>query len=348
MNDKKKILVIDDEEIIRQLVADILKNQEYEIVTAATGEEGFQEALQNDYDLLIVDINLPHEDGLSIVGHIKKNDPDAIIIVITGCDTVHNIHEALHLGVFDYIPKPFDVDQLRFAVGRAISAGSLIKTNKKLMKELSEQNRLLEQKVEERTQRLTVAYEHVQEVYLRIITTLVSVIEAKDPYTKSHSENVAKYSVAIARTMNLSIAQIELINKAAKLHDIGKIGIYDSILNKPGKLTSEEFEEVKQHPTKGEEILKPLDFLDVATALIKQHHERFDGKGYPCGLKEEEILIGARIMAVADAYDAMMSGRPYRKTRFTREQAIEEIRRNSGTQFDPRVVDAFLRAVDSF
>ena len=130
--------------------------------------------------------------------------------------------------------------------------------------------------------------------------------------------------------------------------DIGKIGIYDTILNKPGKLTDEEFDEVKQHPLKGEEILRPLDFLEDSIKLVKQHHERYDGNGYPCGTKGNNIPLGARIIAVADAYDAIMSMRPYRKRQFTKQECIDEIKRCSGSQFDPKVVDAFLRIVSSF
>ena len=147
--------------------------------------------------------------------------------------------------------------------------------------------------------------------------------------------------------MALTEDQVDLIKKAAQLHDIGKIGIDDSILNKPGKLTPEEFDVVKQHPSKAEEILKPLEFLNEALSLIKLHHERYDGKGYPLGVNGEEIPLGARIMAVADTYDAMISGRPYRKSVFTKEQVIEEIKSNAGTQFDPKIVDAFLRIIDS-
>ena len=342
-----KILVIDDEEVIRNLLTDVLGDKGYEVTAVASGEEGYQEAYNKDFDVMIVDLMLPGDDGLKIINFIKKNDPDAVVIVITGCNSMESIQEALRLGAFDYITKPFDIEQISFAVKRAVASKSLVNTNKRLLKELSKQNILLEKKVDERTQKLTIANQHLQEVYIRMIATLISVIEAKDAYTKSHSENVAKYCVAIAKEMALPLEHVDLINKAAQLHDIGKIGTDDSILNKAGKLTPEEFDIIKQHPLKAEEILKPLEFLNAAIELIKQHHERYDGQGYPLGVKGEQIPLGARIMAVADTYDAMISGRPYRKTIFTKEQVIEEIKRNAGTQFDPKVVDAFLQVVKS-
>lgn len=338
-----EILVIDDEQIIRSLLEDFLVGEGYSVTTCEDGEEGFQEAMKKEFDLLMMDVNLPGDDGIKITEHIKKMDPDTIVIIMTGTAIPETINDALRVGAFDYITKPFEIEKIAFAVKRAMNERRLKQTNKRLLKELAAQNRGLEEKVEERTERLTEVYEHVQEVYIRVIRTLVSAIEAKDAYTSSHSENVAKYSVIIAKEMGLSQAQIELIEKAAYLHDIGKIGIYDSVLNKPGKLTDEEFELVRQHPLKAKEILEPLDFLEVAIELIMQHHERYDGKGYPNGLKGEEISLGARIMGVADAYDAMVSGRQYRKRAFSNDDALIEIQRNKGTQFDPKVVEAFER-----
>ena len=345
---EKKILVIDDEKIVRDLLRDTLTERGYEVITVANGEEGYQEAMNNDFNLIIIDFMLPGDDGIKIIEHIKKNEPDAVIILVTGCNIVENIQNAVHAGVFDYLPKPFDIEQLMFSVERALSAQSLAATNKRLLRELSEKNILLEEKVEERTESLRRAYCKLEEVYIGIISSLVSAIEAKDSYTHSHSVNVAKYSVSIAEHMELPNKEVQSINRAAHLHDIGKIGIKDSILNKKEKLTEDEFEEIKKHPITGEEILKPLNFFGHSANLIKQHHERYDGGGYPDGLHGNEILLGARIMAVADTYDAMMSRRPYRKRTFSKQEVIEEIVKNAGIQFDPKVVDAFLNVVDTW
>ncbi len=188
-------------------------------------------------------------------------------------------------------------------------------------------------------------YTSLKDTYLRTVMALTSAIDAKDHYTKTHSEHVTKYTRAIAIEMGLSEKEIEEIKQASQLHDLGKIGVQDYILTKLGKLTPEEWAEIKSHPLKSGEILRPLIFLDGVIDLVEQHHERFDGKGYPFGIKGEDIKMGARIMAVADSFDAMITDRPYRKA-LSKEEAIEELKKCSGTQFDPKVVDAFLKVLD--
>jgi len=189
-------------------------------------------------------------------------------------------------------------------------------------------------------------YKRLSDLYMRTITSLASTIDARDHYTRKHSEMVAKYAVVIAESMKLPPERVELIRQASYLHDIGKIGVHDFILLKPGKLTEEEWEEVRLHSVKGAEILEPLVvFLDGAINMVRQHHERYDGRGYPGQYRGVEIDIGARIMAVADAFDAMLSGRPYKKP-YSKEKAIEELRENSGTQFDPEIVETFLEVLN--
>ncbi len=189
-------------------------------------------------------------------------------------------------------------------------------------------------------------YRSLSNLYMRTITTLAATIDARDHYTRRHSEMVAEYAVAIAEAMKLPPERVELIRQASHLHDIGKIGVHDFILLKPDKLTDEEWEEIKLHSVKGAEILAPLIvFLNGVIDMVKQHHERYDGKGYPSHYRDEEIDIGARIMAVADAFDAMLSERPYRKA-YSKERAIKELRENSGTQFDPKVVETFLEMLN--
>lgn len=189
-------------------------------------------------------------------------------------------------------------------------------------------------------------YKSLKEVYLHTISALVRALETKDHYTKSHSEYVTRYAVAIAEEMGLSAAQIEIIRQACQLHDLGKIGIHDYILTKPGKLTSEEWDEVRLHSLKGAEILQPIEFLSEVANLIRQHHERYDGKGYPTKLCGQDIQVGARIMAIADAFDAMISERPYRKA-LGLSRTIAELKANSATQFDPEIVKIFLKLLET-
>jgi putative nucleotidyltransferase with HDIG domain len=207
---------------------------------------------------------------------------------------------------------------------------------------------MLARRIEESTRNLTQLYEDLRDTYMRTIKALAQAIDARDHYTHSHSENVNRYANIIASQMNLDTSKIEELTDACQLHDLGKIGIHDYILTKPGELTPEEFEEVKLHALKGAQILEPLTFLEGVIRIVKQHHERYDGKGYPLGLKRDQIDIGARIMAVADAYDAMTSARPYRTQPLTKEEATEEIKKESRKQFDPEVVDVFLEVVDRF
>ncbi|MCM8814239.1 MAG: response regulator [Candidatus Omnitrophica bacterium] len=183
-------------------------------------------------------------------------------------------------------------------------------------------------------------YRQLQNVYLQIVTLLTSTIEMKDHYTKGHSERVMKYAVSIAQAMGLPYEQVETIRVACELHDLGKVGIHDRVLTKSGKLTEEEWIEMKSHPSKAADILRPLSFLSKEIILIEQHHERFDGTGYPFGFKGEEIPLGARIISVADSFDAMTSNRPYQPVRTT-DEALQELERCAGRQFDPDVVQAF-------
>jgi len=191
--------------------------------------------------------------------------------------------------------------------------------------------------------------ENLNKAYLSTILILTDIVEAKDHYTRNHSDNVTRYATAIAQEMNLSTAEIEKIQLAAQLHDLGKISISDKILLKPGKLNKKEWDEIKKHPERAVQLLKPLTFLHKDNSVldyIRNHHERYDGKGYPNGYEKDQIKLGARILSVADAYSAMTSARPYRKEPLTEQQAIEELRRNSGSQFDPKVVEAFLKVLE--
>lgn len=188
-------------------------------------------------------------------------------------------------------------------------------------------------------------YDTIKKNYLETIETLALTIEARDLYTRGHSERVTNYAIGIAKELGVEEELLEIIRYAGRLHDIGKIAIPDGILNKPGKLTTAEFAEIKTHPTKGAELVEPLEFLKNAAPMIKHHHERFDGRGYPDGLEKMDIPLIARILAVADSFDAMTSKRPYRQKPMNEDEAIEELKKNKGTQFDPQAVDAFIKVI---
>jgi len=223
---------------------------------------------------------------------------------------------------------------------------SAISQLKKRNTSLEKKNILLARRIEISTRNLSRLYDDLRSTYMRTIRVLAQTIDARDHYTHSHSENVAKYAVLIAAELGLPKKDIETIRQACELHDLGKIGVEDSILSKEAKLTPKEWEQIKRHPTTAAQILEPLTFLQEATKLISQHHEHFDGTGYPNGLRGEDTLLGARVIHLADAYESMRSARSYRKVPLTKEEAISEIKRNKGTQFDPKVVEAFLSIVD--
>ncbi len=341
---KGTILVIDDEETMCNLLKDSLSQEGYKVTATQKAKDGLKIAQNNSFDLIITDLKMPEIDGIEMIKKIKEFGVDNTIVVITAYPSFETVREALHLGAYDYVTKPFNLEEIYFVVKRAVGFHQLKLANKKLMKELGEENIILENKVEERTRHLRKLYHDMQSAYMATVKALAQAIDAKDHYTHSHSEHVTKYAVAVAKEMEFSIRETDILREACQLHDLGKIGIHDYILNKSDELTEKEWDEIRLHSLRGAEILEPLTFLDGVITLVRQHHERYDGTGYPNGLKGEEIELGARIIAVADAFDAMISERPYRKA-YSKEYAVSKLKENGGTQFDPEVVKVFLKAL---
>jgi putative nucleotidyltransferase with HDIG domain len=242
--------------------------------------------------------------------------------------------DSLRMGAFDFVTKPFDMPSIRRAVKRALERRQLLVENRSYQEEL-------ERKVRERTEELNGALKEVEESYRDTLEALVTSLDAREHETQAHSQRVREYTLTLARKIGLKEEDLVPVGRGALLHDVGKIGVPDSILLKPGKLTSEEWVEMKKHPAIGFEILRSIKFLESAAEIVLSHQERWDGKGYPNGLEGPDIPLGARIFAVVDTLDAMTSDRPYRKA-LSYQAALDEIRRCSGTQFDPRVVEAFL------
>lgn len=325
----------------------------YAVSFEPSGQRALGALKQNNFDVVIAKLGLFDMEASELIKGLKKIDPDCIIIAYAE-DSSHQVLKDLsRLDLYDFISKPISLDKLFFLIKKGAELHSLMLVNRKLSQGLKEQNTALEKqntllarRIEDSTKNLTRLYEDLRTTYMRTIKVLAQAIEARDHYTHSHSENVAKYAVAIAKEMGLSVKEVETIRQACELHDLGKIGVEDTILNKPSGLTEEEWKQIRKHPVIGAQILEPLTFLNDVIELIRQHHEHYDGSGYPEGRRGDDILLGARIIHLADAYEAMTSPRSYRKTPLSKAQAIAEIKKNSGTQFDSKVVEVFLRVIN--
>jgi len=267
--------------------------------------------------------------------HVTAHYPDVAMIMITGVADLNSAVNALSAGAYDYVTKPFNAIELKNKIQKALERRRLVLENKQYQLHL-------ERRVQEQTADLRDALSRVNTAYAHTLEALINALDARERETQRHSKRVSEYTLVIARKLGISSAEFVDLERGSLLHDIGKIGISDSILLKPAKLTEEEWVEIRKHPDIGHQILKGISFLEGAAEMVRQHHERFDGTGYPRGLAGEEILLGARIFAVVDTFDAMTSDRPYRKA-LSYQTAREEIIRFSGRQFDPHLVGCFLQ-----
>ncbi|MBN2232934.1 MAG: response regulator [Deltaproteobacteria bacterium] len=328
LNDKK-ILVVDDEQEIREVLSTALGHLGYETATAADGGEAIDliDRRHREFAVIICDLKMPRVSGDQVVDFVARNHPIIPIIILTGFAQLDMALDHIRMGAFDYMTKPFKIKELALIVQRALRYRAL----------KEEQSRYQEYLVE----RIREVTSELNNSVIQSVGALIMAIEEKDIYTRGHSHRVAFYASLMAENIGLSVEDKKNLEYAALLHDVGKIGISDQILNKPGRLTNVEYEIIKSHPGKEVKILEPLSFLRHILPIIEAHHERFDGTGYPNGVAGEDIPFMARIITACDAYDAMTSDRSYREP-LSPAAALEEIRSGSGTQFDPRIVTAFI------
>lgn len=341
-----------NQETLRFLREQLIADGEYSATYASDAPEALAAFKQDQYDLVLMGVDDWDADCEQLLKGLRAVDPDCTPLIVSESGDYDLTEKTVGLGIYDYLSKPLSKERLLFVLRKAGERHALLVSHRRLVAILKEQNislqkqnLLLARRIEESARNLSRLYEDLRSVYMRTIRVLAQAIDARDHYTHSHSMNVAKIAVAISQQLGLSVKEVELIREASELHDLGKIGIEDNILGKPSGLTPEEWKQVRLHPELGAQILEPLTFLADVTELIRQHHEHFDGSGYPGGKKKEEILLGARIIHLADAYEAMTAARSYRKVPLSKEQALEEIRRNSSTQFDPSIVEAFMKVV---
>ena len=328
------ILIADDEEEIRNVLYELL-SEEYECQLVASAEEALARLAVKRFDIVVSDINMEGMSGLEMIPHVADISPDTTVIMVSGTQTVESAIEALRAGAFDYVMKPFDLRHVEAAVRRALE-------HKQLREAKRRYENYLEELVAERTRELDRTLATLEDSYRMTLKALAAALETRDRETHGHSERVVSFSLRLGRELNLASEELRALEFGALLHDIGKIGVPDAILHKPSQLCEAEWVRMRRHPVHGQQILQGIEFLEGAARVVGQHHEKWDGTGYPAGLRGTEIDLNARIFAVADAFDAITSDRVYRAGR-SYEVAVAELEEYAGRQFDPAVVDAFRR-----
>ena len=332
---EERILIVDDEENINNILARRLTREGYLCVTANNGREALNYFYKNTFSLIISDIKMPEMDGVELLKKVKSVDPNMMVIMVTAYPEIDMAVEAMRLGAYDFIIKPADLDFVVLSVKKALE-------KKRLEEEVETYHKNLEKLVEERTAKLQHAYRTLKKAHLDSVKVLAEAIDAKDPYTRGHSERVGRMSLSIANHLDFAEGRLEVLEYGALLHDIGKIGIKDEVLQKPGPLSAGEYQHIQEHPLIGAKIVEEIDFFKDKIPMIRHHHEHFDGSGYPDGLIGEAIPLEARIITVPDAFDAMASLRPHRKA-LPLQDILVELEKGKGRQFDPKILEIFLR-----
>lgn len=324
-------LVVDDEPRLRQVLVHLMRSDGFRCFEAGNGLEAIDILQRQPVTLILSDLRMPRMDGNELLKQVRTRWPDTAMVLITAVADVEVAVSCLATGAMDYLTKPFHLEEVRARVKQALEKRRLILENREYQGRLEE--------------RVAAQARRLEELFLAAIQALASSLEVKDRYTRGHSVRVSQYSAVIARALELNSDVIQQIGLGGHVHDIGKIGVREDVLNKPGPLTPEEYQHIMMHPVVGHRILAPLlGDAPIALNVVRSHHERVDGAGIPDGLKGELIPLEARIVAVADAFDAMTSGRPYRDAEKSFEQALRELEQNCDTQFDRRVVEATLAA----
>jgi putative nucleotidyltransferase with HDIG domain len=355
------VLFVDDEVNILKALQRLLRGENMNVLCASRGQEALEMIERTPAQVVVSDQRMPEMPGVEFLSAVRERHPDVVRMMLTGYTEMKVAVEAINRGeIYRLITKPWNDDELRATIRQAFDHSDLKREIKRLNQvtreqnfKLQDMNRNLEQKVRERTKQVADKHQELRTAYVQTIRALAEAVDAKDAYTRGHSERVGVYASKIARQMGFPKEMIERVYIAGLLHDVGKIGVRDAVITKPDRLTAEEYEEIKQHPEIGARILEPVDFLSEIVPCVRHHHEWYDGSdsGYPDRLLGDRIPLPSRIILVADTVEAMTSDRPYRKA-LNLDVVVTELNKYSGSQFDPTCVEAFLalleRQGDSF
>lgn len=337
-----RLLAVDDDPFIVEILEEGLELSGYEVETASCADEARRVFTSGPaFEVVLCDIDMPGESGRELLAWLKRVDPDVAVIMVTGISEARVAVECMHRGAYDYVVKPFDLTEVRARVTQAIEKRSLVIENRRYQNHLQHLVEERTSEVVEAMERIRGLNEDLRTAYDATLTTLMIALDYRDFETQGHSIRVVDYAEHLAKRLGIEEPELTDLRRGTMLHDVGKIGIPDAILRKPGPLEEMEWEIMRMHPEIGYRMLEDIEFLSVPAEIVLTHQERWDGSGYPKGLSGEEIPLGARIFAVADAFDAMTTDRPYRKA-LRYETARQEVIDFCGIHFDPRVVEAFL------
>lgn len=333
----KRLLLVDDEDSIRTALSRFLSTRGFEVENAASGQAALRLLGSERFTVMLCDVRMPGMTGLDVLHQALADDPDLAVVMLTAVNDAVTATEALASGAFDYLVKPVELNQLEGALERALHKRTLVLEQRRV-------EHLIRDEVAVRTRELEHEQAALRSLTVSVAETLINAMEAKSIYLRGHSQRVAELAASIADGMALDADTVEAVRMAGHLHDVGKIGIREEVLNKPGKLTPEEFAHVKDHVRIGMEILAPLQHLGVVLDYIHDHHEHVDGGGYPRGLVGGAISLGGRILCAADTFDALTSRRAYRDPMTPRE-TVEYLANSVGQLLDPTVYDVLRRVV---
>ena len=327
--DGGRLLIVDDEDTIRLVLAKYLRTRGFEVATADSGAAALEALAAGRFDLMLCDVRMPGLSGVEIVPAVREIDPDLGIVMLSAVNDAPTATGVMSQGVLDYLTKPIELEKLYEAIARALHKRALLRDQRRV-------ERAIREEVDEQSRGL-------RDITVNVVETLVMAMEAKDPFQRGHSARVGELAASIAEYMGLGPDVVEDVRIAGRLHDVGNIGIREELLNKPTSLTADEFAQMQEHVRIGVEILTPLRHIERAVVFVGDHHEHWDGSGYPNGRGGEQISVGGRILAAADAFDAMISRRAFRDPK-SQETALAELQMQVGRQIDPRAFEA-LRAV---